>query len=284
MRLSEFFTVRKGTLNESGSVAGTGPIHISEIDPTLSMLEKGLGMSLKDNALGSVGKKEFSGDIDLAVDISPEQKDELAAKLEKIPGVSDVAKQAQIIVSKVQIQNYDPNKQTDRPRTGYVQVDFMMGDPGWMKTYYHSPGQGESKYKGGIRTIMIAVIAAIYDRKDSEETTDDGRPLKSERYLFSPRDGLVRVVEMPVPKKSGQGYTKQRKREIIGGPWKDADSIAKTLGLGDGSALNSYESLKAAMEQNYPPELTNRILTDFANNRELQQNHQVPDDIQHLIK
>ena len=280
MRLNEFFTVRRGTLNESGSLPGVGAIHISEIDPTLSYLEQALGIELKDKALGSVGKRDFSGDIDLAMDISREQADELVAKLSKIPGVSDVTKGA-VVMSKVKIRNYDPSKETDRPRTGFVQVDFMLGDPAWLKTYYHSPGQDESKYKGGVRTILISVIAALYDRQDSQETTEDGRPLKSQRYLFSPRDGLVKIIQTPVPKKSGTGYTKKNHNEIIEGPWRDADSIAKQLGLGTADALNSYESLKAAMENSYPPELTEKILTAFANTGELAR-HGVPDDIAHL--
>jgi hypothetical protein len=282
MRLNEFFTVRKGTLLESGSVPGVGAIHIDEIAPTIAYLEKALGLRLADNVLGSVGKKEFSGDIDIALDLPREKVDDFVAKLSSVPGVSDVSK-GSVVVSKVKIQNYDANKQSDRPRTGFVQVDFMLGEPGWLKTYYHSPAQGESAYKGGVRTILISVIAALYDRNDSGDTTDDGVPLKSERYLFSPRDGLVRIVQTPVPKKSGQGYTKQKQNEIVGGPWRDADSIAKQLGLGQGAALNSYESLKAAMENNYPAEMTEKILSNFANTGELQR-HGVPDDIAHLRK
>jgi len=44
-------------LFEGGAMPGVGPIHIDEIEPTLDALEKSLGIDLKNNVLGSVGKK-----------------------------------------------------------------------------------------------------------------------------------------------------------------------------------------------------------------------------------
>lgn len=264
-------------LNEGGAMPGVGPIHISEIEPTLDALEKVLKIDLKNNVLGSVGKKEFSGDIDVAIQVDPDKIPDLVKRLEATPEVLDIAKSS-VIMTKVKIVGYDETKQTSKPRTGYVQVDFMPGDPGWMKTYYHSPSEKESKYKGVFRNIMIATIAAVLDRKDSEETIDDGRPVESERWMWSPADGLVRIRRTPVPKAKGDGYTKKNNNEIIGKPIKTAPEIAKALKLDGPEDLNSYESLKAAIEKNYPPELVKDILDGFA------KNHQVidigvPDDL-----
>ena len=61
-------------------------------------------------------------------------------------------------MTKVKIQNYDENKETNVSRTGYVQVDFMPGDSDWLKTYYHSPNEKDSQYKGVYRNLMIASI------------------------------------------------------------------------------------------------------------------------------
>ena len=264
-------------LKEGGSMPGVGPIHISEIEPTLTALEKVLGIDLKNNVLGSVGKKEFSGDIDVAVQVPPEQIPDLVKKLEATPEVLDIAKSS-VIMTKVKIVGYDESKQTERPRTGFVQVDFMPGDPGWMKTYYHSPSEKESKYKGVFRNIMIATIAAVLDRKDSEEKIDDGRSVESERWMWSPADGLVRIRRTPVPKANGVGYTKKNKNEIIGEPIKTAPEIAKALKLDGPEDLNSYESLKAAIEKNYPPELVKTILDSFAENGQVK-DIGVPDDL-----
>lgn len=278
MRLFEFFNqTKKFELVEGGSMPGVGPIHIDEIDPTLSALEKVLKIDLKNNVLGSVGKKEFSGDIDVAIEVDADKIPELVKRLENTPEVLDIAKSS-VIMTKVKIVDYDESKQTSKPRTGYVQVDFMPGDPSWMKTYYHSPSETESKYKGVFRNIMIATIAAVHDRKDSAETIEDGRPLESERWMWSPTDGLVRIKRTPVPKKSGEGYTKKNNNEIIAEPIKDVNGIAKALGLSGPEDLNSYESLKAAVEKNYSSDEVEKILTSFADNHQVQ-DIGVPEDL-----
>ena len=264
-------------LNEGGSMPGVGPIHISEIEPTLDALEKVLSIDLKNNVLGSVGKKEFSGDIDVALEIDPDSIPAFIENLKKTPEIMDIAKSS-VIMTKVKIVGYDPEKQTSKPRTGFVQIDFMPGDPGWMKTYYHSPSDKESKYKGVFRNIMIATIAAVYDRKDSEEKIDDGRAVESERWMWSPTDGLVRIKRTPVPKKSGDGYTKKNNNEVIGKPIKNADAIAKALGLDGAKDLNSFESLLAAVEKNYPAEMTQKIKDSFADNGQVK-DIGVPDEL-----
>ena len=286
MKLFEFFNTTiqpiPQLVTEGGSMPGVGPIHIDEINPTLGALEKALGIDLKNNVLGSVGKKEFSGDIDVAIQVDADKIPELVKKIEATPLVLDMAKSS-VIMTKVKIVNYDQNKESNDPkhgpRTGFVQVDFMPGDPGWMKTYYHSPSDKESKYKGVFRNIMIATICAVYQRNDSEEKIEDGRPTESERWMWSPADGLVRIKRTPVPKATGTGYTKKNKNEILGTPIKDAPGIAKALGLDGPEDLNSYESLKAAIEKNYNPETVAAILDSFAKNGQVQ-DIGVPEDLQ----
>lgn len=279
MRLHEMFAPSSSTkmLAEGGAMPGVGAIHISEIVPTLEKLEKSLGINLKDFVLGSVGKREFSGDIDVAINLKPNELDEFSKKLEQDPNIEGVTKSS-VFMTKVKIENFDPQKSDGRARTGFVQVDFMPGDPGWMKTYYHSPKDTESKYKGVFRNLMIASIAGLLDRKSSSETTEDGRPLKQERWMFSPRDGLVRVMRTPVPNKAGTAYTKKNNNKIIGEPNRDADSIAAALKLNSAQDLNSYESLKSAIERNYPAELVQRILKDFVNNPTVQ-DIGIPEDL-----
>jgi hypothetical protein len=269
-------------LNEGGSMPGVGPIHIDEIEPTLDALEKVLKIDLKDNVLGSVGKKQFSGDIDVAIQLAPEEIPEFVEKLKKVPEIMDLAKSS-VIMTKVKIVNFDQSKQTLKPRTGFVQVDFMPGDPGWMKTYYHSPSETESKYKGVFRNIMIATIAAVLDRKDSEEKIDDGRSVESERWMWSPADGLVRIKRTPVPNKAGTGFTKKNKNEIIGDPIRDAAGIAKALKLDGPKDLNSYESLKKAIEQNYPKDMVDNILDGFAKNGQVK-DIGIPDDLKDRVQ
>jgi hypothetical protein len=265
-------------LTEGGSMPGVGAIHIDEIDPTLIPLEKELDIDLRNNTLGSVGKREFSGDIDVALKIDTDDLPTFIKKLENSHQILGVAKSS-IIMTKVKISNFDKSKEDGRPRTGYVQVDFMPGDPDWMKTYYHSPNEKDSQYKGVYRNILIASIAGQYNIESSEETIEDGRPVSSERFMWSPRDGLVRVTRTPVPKKNGDGYTQKNNNKIIGGPWKTADAIAKNLGLDNSEDLYSYETLSKAFKMIMSAIEQSDIFTAFVNNHTIK-GMGIPPDIQ----
>lgn len=280
--LTQFKTTRSEVLSEGGSMPGVGAIHIDEINPTLIPLEKELGIDLRNNTLGSVGKREFSGDIDVALKIDVDKIPEFVERLKKSNQIMDIAKSS-VIMTKVKIANFDENKEDGRPRTGFVQIDFMPGDPDWLKTYYHSPHEKDSQYKGVYRNLMIASIAGEYKVENSDETIDDGRPLQSKRFMFSPRDGLVRVLRRPVPKKTGDGYTKKNNNKIIAGPWKSADDIAKNLGLDSGEDLYSYETLVTAIKKNLSPEDQKNIFTAFTNNNTIQ-GMGIPPDIQEYSK
>jgi hypothetical protein len=256
-------------INEGGAMPGVGSIHIDEINPTLEALEKSIGIDLKNNVLGSVGKREFSGDIDVALNIKPEELPAFIEALKKNPLVLDIAKSS-VIMTKVKIANFDETKTDGRPRTGFVQVDFMPGDPGWMKTYYHSPGEDESKYKGVFRNIMIASMAAVLDRQLSDAKLEDGRAMEELRYMWSPTEGLLRVKRTPVLNKAGTGYTKKNKNETIEGPWKQPDEIAKVLKLDSGKDLNSFESLLTAMKKNWTKEAQQFVIKGFTDNHAIQ--------------
>jgi hypothetical protein len=249
-------------LTEGGSMPGVGAIHIDEINPTLKPLEKELGIDLVNNTLGSVGKREFSGDIDVALNIDTDDLPKFIEKLEKSNQILDITKSS-VIMTKVKIQNYNANQETNSTRTGFVQVDFMPGDPDWLKTYYHSPDEKDSKYKGVYRNKMIAAIAGQHKIVSSEETIEDGRPVSLERFMWSPKDGLVRIIRTPVPKKTGDGYTQKNNNKIIGGPWKTADDIAKNLGLDNGEDLYSYETLMKAIKKNMSEKEQKEIFTAF---------------------
>ena len=281
-RMSSLFDA---TINEGGAMPGVGAIHHSEIKPTLLKLEKELGIPLLKNALGSVGKKEFSGDIDIAVKLDKDQIADFAERLEAAPSIQEI-KKSSVFMTVVDIVGYDPKKQVEgKERTGKVQIDFMPGDVDFMKNYYHSPHSKEmsqdgrsSKYKGIHRNIMIASIAGALEVKESDETTSDGRPLEMERWMFSPSDGMVRVIRRPVEKKNGIGHTKANKNEIIKGPFKDPADWAKILKLDSADDLYSFESLYAAVKKNYPKDVANAIFKNFKDNPSIQ-NAGVPTEL-----
>lgn len=270
-------------LKEGGHMQGVGAIHISEIAPTLKRLERDLGIDLQNNVLGSVGKKEFSGDIDVAIHIPTEQLEDFRKRVDKSSIVDETVRGPLVLMSRVQIQNYNPDLETDRNRTGYVQVDYMMDeDPDWLKTYYHSPSETESRYKGALRNIAIGVLSGLVDREESDQTTTDGRPLEVERYMFSSKQGLVRVVRRPTPRRDGKGYTKSWTNEVVGGPWRTADEIAKVLRLGSAKDLNSFETVFSAIEKNHSEEVVKRFARAFAADKTVQ-GFGIPDELEKYL-
>ena len=126
MELFEGGNVFKG---EDGNPL-TQRINLADVKPTVQYLERISGLPLLDNMLGSTGKKPTSGDLDLAVDASKHTKDQLYNTLKsKGIEVTDLAKSGDSVHYKCPI-NGDP-------MNGYVQVDFMFGDPKWPVSYTH---------------------------------------------------------------------------------------------------------------------------------------------------
>jgi hypothetical protein len=248
-----------------------GAIHISEIIPTLARLELDLGLSLRSNTLGSVGKKEFSGDIDVAVVLDDDKITDFIAHVNTSSIVENVSRGPLVVISKVKIQNYQPELHTDKLRTGFVQVDYMIDpDPVWLKTFYHSPSDTESKYKGAHRNIVIGALTKHVTPRSSRAHTADGRSLSVDRYMFSSRAGLVRVVRNPNIRKDRMGFTLQHTNTMVAGPWKTADQIADILDLGTANDLNSFETVFSSIERKHGTIIAKKVAIDMANDKNIQ--------------
>lgn len=258
---------RRRPIMEGGNAFDdVGTIHISEIDPTLQWLEKNLGMkNLKDGAIGSVGKVQYSGDMDIAID--PEQMDmeEVYRRAVKALGADSVQKHAGNVITRVQIPNYDEAKDGRQPRTGFVQVDFFPGNPEWMRTYYHSPGDS-SKYRGEHRNIGVAVLASLADTQHSDETDGFDRPVETERWQWGAKNGLVRVRRTSRKNKRTGDWVKKQDTEVIGKPITNADEIAKIIfrGKAGSEGLNSVESIIDGAKKGYSEEELQQLYKNMA--------------------
>jgi hypothetical protein len=202
--------ISKTLLAEGGNMfPEAGKIHISELRPTLAKIAEVTGISdIENKVLGSVGKKEYSGDIDISVSLgSKEEVDAFVNNLKSVVGQHNVKKSGTMIFTVFPIQGYDNTKIDESPRTGLVQVDFMEGNPDYMKFYYHSPHQKDSKLKGAHRNLLIAAISVYADRKESSQTDDDGKPAKVTRWKFGPK-GLMRVERTRQKDKKGNWIKK----------------------------------------------------------------------------
>jgi hypothetical protein len=105
--------------------------------------------------LGSTGRKDTSGDLDLGIDETKISKDVLIQQLLK-RGIKaeDIKKSGDSVHVKTPILGDKSN--------GYVQTDFMFGDPEFQKFALNT---GESDYKGVHRAILLASIAKAQGMK-----------------------------------------------------------------------------------------------------------------------
>ena len=133
----------------------TTRISRENVVPTVQWLEQLTGLNLVDNMLGSTGRKETSGDLDLGIDETKITKDVLIQQLLK-RGVKaeDIKKSGDSVHVKTPILGDAKN--------GYVQTDFMFGDPEFQKFALNT---GESDYKGVHRAILLASIAKAQGMK-----------------------------------------------------------------------------------------------------------------------
>jgi len=133
----------------------TTRISRENVMPTVQWLEQLTGLNLADNMLGSTGRKETSGDLDLGIDETKITKDVLIQQLLK-RGIKaeDIKKSGDSVHVKTPILGDASN--------GFVQTDFMFGDPEFQKFALNT---GESNYKGVHRAILLASIAKAQGMK-----------------------------------------------------------------------------------------------------------------------
>jgi hypothetical protein len=176
--------------------SATTRISRENVVPTVQWLEQLTGLNLVDNMLGSTGRKETSGDLDLGVDETKISKDILIQQLLK-RGIKaeDIKKSGDSVHLKTPILGDAGN--------GYVQTDFMFGDPEFQKFALNT---GESDFKGVHRAILLASIA------------------KAQGMKWSYKNGLV----------------DRETNEII---TKNPQEIAQNLINGDTADLSSVESI-----------------------------------------
>ena len=157
--------VKKMILKEGGNIFKdeqgtpvTQRIARNDVDPTLAWLEKITGLNHTDMKLGSTGIKDTSGDLDVAIDASKVDKQELFDKLNawKMKNHPDDTTRQWVAKSGISVHFKTPIN--GNPNNGYVQTDLMFGNPEAMKFAFKGTGDG-TVYKGAHRAIMIASMA-----------------------------------------------------------------------------------------------------------------------------
>lgn len=181
---------------------GTQRIRQDQVVPTVKWLEQLTGLSLVDNMLGTTGRKETSGDLDLAVDSRAIDKQTLIDQLIK-QGITpaDIKKTGDSVHLKTPIMG--------DVGLGYVQTDFMFGDPAWQR--FSMQGGAGDKFKGVHRHLLMASIA------------------KSKGMKWSYKHGLLN----------------RDTNDVIS---TDPEAIAQALFGGHAQDLNSVESIIAKIK------------------------------------
>ena len=141
--------------DDAGSVL-TVRINKADVLPTVQWLETVTGLELTDYMLGTTGKKATSGDLDLAVDANKVNKDEFAAKLGEYIEKQGSDPKDWIRKSGISVHFKTPIRGDETK--GYVQSDFMFGEPNWMKWSMQGGREG-SELKGAHRHVILASIA-----------------------------------------------------------------------------------------------------------------------------
>lgn len=163
-----------------------------------------------DNMMGSAGKQDDSGDLDFAMN----------TKVARFVGEPELpvfdlrafARRMRELLPDEQMSTKTLNGgqfQSAWPvcgdaSLGYVQCDFLAGDPEWLKFSHFSPGKDNSPWKGVFMSTMFGVLAK---RLKEYECFVDGDPEKPRLarvgWHFDLEKGLHRKWKMQ--KRVGQG-------------------------------------------------------------------------------
>jgi len=244
----------------------TGPIHKDEIYPTLNLMSKHLSIdNLNDRIVGSAGKKEFSGDIDVVLyetDITEIKN--FSAKLKLIFGDENVKRLSTTVFTKIPIVNFDPKKGNNR--TGFVQLDFMFENLDWAKFFYFSDGN-KTQFKGRGRNILLSSICSHTEREESEEKDNFGRPIECVRWKLGPK-GFVKVRRLSIKNNKTGSWNKIQRDVFLTNPTYNVNLVIEKLfdkntTLED---LNSFETIINRMNVIFNKDKQERIFETMARN------------------
>ena len=111
----------------------TQRINRADVVPTLKWLERIINLPLLDNTLGTTGKKETSGDLDIAVDDQTADKDKLIAVLKQWVQQYHPEDKLRTWIAKSGISVHFKTPINGDESNGYVQTDLMFGNTDFMK-------------------------------------------------------------------------------------------------------------------------------------------------------
>lgn len=184
------------------SSVGVQDIQIEELEDTMNYISTLTGIPREDLiTVGSVGKQQTSGDIDIAISEEKYPSGDIHKKLLKCLG------------SHYCNYNYGTRIGSyafpigGNVLNGAVQVDLMyVHNVNWAKFAYYSAGD-KSKYKGAIRAILLSAVAGTIENpgEDAFAYDEDGELLARAGWGIYLPVGLKRMYQMrDISQKTGK--------------------------------------------------------------------------------
>jgi hypothetical protein len=204
MRLVDARLLQEDKVLREAKVVG---ITRDEVEPTLRYVSRLANIPLEDfHYVGSTGKAEYSGDIDVAIDENRFTPFKIHDRLSKQLGSENAVfnKGTNIGSYAVPIAGNESDEK--------VQVDIMFVDNiDWAKFSYFSAGD-KSKYKGAVRAVLLSAVAASLEEPgiDAFHYVDGELIVRVGRGIDMAK-GLKRLFQMRTHRKYGEGYVKALK-------------------------------------------------------------------------
>ena len=126
-------------------------IALDDVFTTVQWLETVTQLPIADNLLGSAGKKQSSGDLDIAVDLNTITKDQLTSRLLAVSDAASIKRSGISVHFRTPINGDAAN--------GYVQVDFMFVDNMPLAKFGLYSAGDASKFTGTARNILMCSLA-----------------------------------------------------------------------------------------------------------------------------
>ena len=140
-----------------------------DVDTTLAWLEKITNLPHRDFKLGTTGRKDTSGDLDIAVNQNEVTKEDMIQRLIAWVQKNKPDEDPKQWIRKSGISVHFKTPINGDESNGYVQTDLMFGDPQWMKWSLRG-ASGDSPYSGAHRQILMSSIATAQGMKWSPNT------------------------------------------------------------------------------------------------------------------
>lgn len=222
------------TLLEGGAAMDASRIPVENIKSTFDRYKeqviKKIDPKAKYKTIGSLGKKDSSGDIDVALDTKLDLE-QVSDKLKSLGVNHKVQRGLKQIYTEFPIYNKDGSDSGKK-----VQVDLMFGDTEFLSSTYWAPGERQSKFTGSDLSVIFAGITRftpvkkIKDTENKEKLKElkQSHPDLNIAYVYDINKGISIKARWEEEAKSGK-YKGQMREKSEKLPNPEATSINEIL-------------------------------------------------------